>query len=80
MKSAVLALILLAVLIAGAIAQDVGVPGIFEFHGPLSQSRHDSDDWRYDRDRWHREFSTHHRYWRGDVWMCPVPGGWEECD
>jgi len=62
-----------------AVAQDVGVPGIFEFHGPLSQNRHD-EDWRYDKPRWEREYHAHRRYWRGDVWMCPVPGGWVECE
>ena len=65
----------------GAQAQDVGVPGIFEFHGPLSQGHVlGPNDWRSDKARWEREFHAHHRYWRGDVWMCPVHGGWEECE
>jgi hypothetical protein len=75
----ILSVAFLGLFLSIASAQDIGVPGVFEFHGPLSQSW-DHNDWRTDRDRWNKEFRAHRRYWRGDVWMCPVRGGWEECE
>ena len=57
-------------------AQDVGVPGVFDFHGPLSgdrdRDRH-HDDWEHDWRHAPRWNGHHHRCWDEDE------GEWKAC-
>ena len=72
----VLATIVFGWFLSYANAQDVGVPGVFDFHGPISRDRdrhHDDwdNDWRHaPRGYWRHH---HHRCWDEDE------GEWKAC-
>ena len=74
----VLATIFLGLSLSYASAQDIGVPGVFDFHGPISGERGDyrgAHDWDHD---WQHAPRGH---WKGHAHRCwdEDEGEWKAC-